>query len=884
MSGDDGATSAALQLAQRAVAFDHARRYEEAIYCYGEAADRLIRLIQAKKVPPSFRKNVTEYVERAEFLKKELTVLIEQAQAAKPPDRILLEKAEFVCLKAQLSDDSGHEDLAIDLYSETIQLCIEASKKCDDEELRSKLRALANSALERVEALKNQKKTAALTENLPDVPADELSAINLDENTPSQCSRPTTPLPHISNHKVDGLTKDELVVLAITSNINGRKYVPFLSFDLKEKFNYSIPFSDKDGKLVLTKKQKDRIKAWLRPHEIFDEPKLIDNIDSGTIKQTVISDCSFVASLSVAARYERRFGKQIITSIIYPQNKAGIPVYNPAGKYMVKFHINGVWRKVIIDDYLPTGENCQLLCSYSQNKGELWVSLLEKAYLKVMGGYNFPGSNSNIDLHALTGWIPDRIAIKRDSLEFDGNQVFEKLLSRFHPGLVECHAYAVLDLRKIDGKRLLMVKNPWTHLRWKGRYSENDIVSWNPSLCERLDYNPSMAKIKDDGVFWIDFESVCHFFDVFYVNWNPALFPFTYGLHAAWNSCNGPVKDLYSVADNPQYSLEVFNKSTSAVWILLTRHITDISDFADNKEYITVMVYKSGKKIYIPGDPKPISDGVRINSPHYLYQMVITEPGTQKYTLVVAQYEKMHTIYYTLRVFSSCQFTLRPIKSHYSVKKTVTGEWKGRTAGGCGSGLSGESWKNNPLYQISLAESSDQNLVLIDLKGPKEYSVGFEVRQKFILGRNCVDLIYFRRGYNVLDLEKVPAGVYTIRPMTFLAGQEGPFILKVESSCEFSIKKVQLAPGNLMTEFRFRIASNNLDPGPNYSLFPRIVAELIAAHSISEMSFMLTQGRWYSSRWGLPPQPNGPTGASIHAWLRGNETDVDAKWRTLIIH
>ncbi len=151
----------------------------------------------------------------------------------------------------------------------------------------------------------------------------------------------------------------------------------------------------------------------------------------------------------------------------------------------------------------------------------------------------------------MTNWIPERISIHGQHNNFDKDKDFKRMYERIHSGdvlitlatghltkdeeertgLVETHAYAVLDIRIVNEKRLFQLKNPWSHIRWKGNFSEYDVKNWTQELQQTLNYDPKLAANIDNGIFWIDYESLIKFFDVFYLSWNPSMFQYTSLFH-----------------------------------------------------------------------------------------------------------------------------------------------------------------------------------------------------------------------------------------------------------------------------------------------------------------------------------------------------------------
>ncbi|CAK7262641.1 cysteine protease [Sporothrix epigloea] len=561
------------------------------------------------------------------------------------------------------------------------------------------------------------------------------------------------------------LTNREQIILLKSSKLHGSVFPPWEAAPGEDVFS----LASTDGNLYvdatrfsMSSQQGEIFAGWKRPGELLTEALSVqDPLSSGFDKidiadklmvtrsepdlvQDITADCSVVASLCAIAQFanDHRDQASILATIIRPFDAInGQPLLSENGKYIFRLQFNGAFRKVVIDDRLPSSKSRSLFVVDRQNPYLLWPALLEKAYLKLYGGYEFPGGNSGTDLWILTGWIPEQVFLQ--SAETDLDLVWARTKGAFERGdvmitlgtgrltlkeealfgLAGQHDYAVLKLEvDSNGARRMLVKNPWCDsLVWHGR---------------GLSPVPNTTGPLTTSTFWIGFEDVIQYFNSLFLNWDPSLFKYRQDHHLSWTLPSKAV--LRSFVSNPQYAM--VPDADGTVWILLSRHMQDAeleiicrkrqlvstvgkSDGAEQATlhvaqpgaklpdvgFITLCVFMAdGKRVHLPDRPRWIKRAPLVDSAQTL--VCFEARRAVPYTIVVAQSSLPLPSYsFTLSFFSSAALTIGPAVEMLAHQYDVSGEWSRATAGGSAAS---PDFVQNPQYALTILKPTPLSLLL----------------------------------------------------------------------------------------------------------------------------------------------------------------------------
>ena len=400
-------------------------------------------------------------------------------------------------------------------------------------------------------------------------------------------------------------------------------------------------------------------------------------------------------------------------------------------------------------------------------------------------------------------------------------------------GLIGEHDYAIIDMEETEGRRIFLVKNPWSEgTIWKGylNHSGNFIDKQADAKTHEPDdstFSTSKAGCLTPGTFWVSLNDIFQSFESVYLNWNPNLFSFREDIHFEWNltAMRSPSGSLSS---NPQFGV----RSTVAgtIWLLLSRHFTTISSIVDDNAnasrqtsgtqhgFISLYAFdNNGYKVFLSDSAK--LRGTYVDSPNTLIKLEI--PSAKWYTAVVSEQDLPPSMYsFTLSAFSLHPLKLREAQDkyrHYTLKK---GAWTSSSSGG---NASSAIYYTNPQFSIRLTEASDVSFLL-------ESTERFPVHVKLVWAngkavssittRDIVgDSGEYRKGYAFAEMSNVQAGTYTIVCSTFEQGQLGSFTLRIGTMSECIVEQVLSAEaGRLVLD----VPTASFAPGVNCLLAPLI--------------------------------------------------------------
>ncbi|KAJ7483514.1 hypothetical protein FB451DRAFT_1234839 [Mycena latifolia] len=275
-----------------------------------------------------------------------------------------------------------------------------------------------------------------------------------------------------------------------------------------------------------------------RVTKIFKDPSFfVEGADSNDIVQGRLGDCWFLSALATMST-----SKGLIEKFCVARDEK-------VGVYGWIFFRDSSWVTVIIDDLLftsiPKFEELtpseqalyhrdktlynasariggkSLYFARSGTEGETWVPLIEKAYAKlhgdyasISGGFSCEAIGAGVSTFIPTKdildpdlfWTEELLLATKDRLFGCGFDTLDSTRSgnselTVH-GLFGGHAYSVLRAVEYNGKRFVVLRNPWGDSEWTGPWSDGAkewTEEWLPAL-KHLQHS-----FGDDGEFVMEY-------------------------------------------------------------------------------------------------------------------------------------------------------------------------------------------------------------------------------------------------------------------------------------------------------------------------------------------------------------------------------------------
>eukprot|EP01012_Entosiphon_sulcatum_P032339 TRINITY_DN41142_c0_g1_i1.p1 TRINITY_DN41142_c0_g1~~TRINITY_DN41142_c0_g1_i1.p1 ORF type:complete len:956 (-),score=166.96 TRINITY_DN41142_c0_g1_i1:31-2898(-) len=535
------------------------------------------------------------------------------------------------------------------------------------------------------------------------------------------------------------------------------------------------------------------VAGWRRLSDIAADPKLFSESGSrptvASIRRGASNTGWILAGLSEILRQSRDNNP---LSLIEPAKA------NPFGVYAVRFHIDGKWRWVLIDDFVPCDSQGLPTFLRPFRGEELWILLLEKAIAKLHGTYQTldadvprapsAGERAPSAVSLMTD-LTGGVGVSRDlnHAEFDPDQWWEMLVGvvakralvvtevsaveaveeKRALGLVPNGAYTLEAARLVNGFKLVYLRSMIPEEVWQGEWGD-----CSPLWDQYSDVTDTLRHRHDSdrGAFWMPYAAYLKYFGSVSI---ARLFP---GQNAVlvegkWDAESGTAGGPNFEGRwcfNPHFEIRV--EATGPFFVQLS-----LPDRRFLPPLVDTIAFHVVKADYFPLRCDP--DNLVVKTQYVISDAVSHEGQFEKGRLwiVPSTYASDQTSPFLIRLFSPSLFSLvlQPIQPYWKQfrlksKWTASGEY--------------QNGEDNPQFDLTIpgveadgvnidaATQASQVVVRMAVDTDREYSLVLFLcaseGQGRLLGSIPEEVIICRSKYLIADsvtlATSLPSGKYVV--------------------------------------------------------------------------------------------------------------------------